>query len=143
MTISDNTNSDEMDLNIVLVDDNEDFHFFLQSVMNEYYGKSGVVSFFDGKTAVDYILDTKNIDMLFLDIDIPHLNGFEILLLLKNAGILDHLYVIIMSSEERLDIAGQYGASEWYQKPNNIDSLRQIVSGSKEKFLQGRRQLPN
>ena len=75
-------------LKIVIIDDN---YAFVESLYNELESKNiknfNVLRIFsNGKNALDYILN-ENIDVILLDLNMPNLNGIELIEQIKNANI--------------------------------------------------------
>jgi len=70
-------------MKILLLEDD----VILQDIIEEYLLESGyeVESFFDGEKALDAI-GSSNYDMLLLDVNVPNIDGFEILSYLRDIG---------------------------------------------------------
>ncbi|MCF6132174.1 response regulator [Flavobacterium wongokense] len=94
--------------------------------------------------------DTPQPEIIFLDINMPKLNGLECLKKIKSTQKFKDLKVVILSTYSHADDieeAYQNGASCYYVKPTLFDNLKNIISGalefnsndncipSKEKFL--------
>ncbi|MDR2905026.1 MAG: response regulator [Helicobacteraceae bacterium] len=69
-------------------------------------------------------------DLLISDINMPEMNGFELIELIKMEQNFFHLPVLILtteSSNEMRERGRKAGVLGWVTKPFNMDRLRQIV----------------
>jgi class 3 adenylate cyclase len=89
----------------------------------------------NGKVAMD-MLRAKPYDVLLLDIDMPEMNGFEVLEALLQDEELRYLPVIMTSASDELDRVVkciEMGAEDYLVKPLNPVLLRARVNASLEK----------
>jgi len=89
----------------------------------------------NGKVAME-MLRTKTFDVLLLDIDMPEMNGFEVLEAMLNDNELRDLPVIMTSASDELDRVVkciEMGADDYLVKPLNPILLRARVNASLEK----------
>jgi len=89
----------------------------------------------NGKVAME-MLRTKPCDVLLLDIDMPEMNGFEVLEALLQDEELRYLPVIMTSASDELDRVVkciEMGAEDYLVKPLNPVLLRARVNASLEK----------
>jgi len=89
----------------------------------------------NGKVAME-MLRTKTFDVLLLDIDMPEMNGFEVLEAMLNDNDLRDLPVIMTSASDELDRVVkciEMGADDYLVKPLNPVLLRARVNTSLEK----------
>lgn len=65
---------------VMIVDDSESDHYLIQLVLEEYDEKIEILQAYDGEEALQ-MLDTmeRQPDVIFLDITMPGMNGFEFL----------------------------------------------------------------
>jgi len=88
-----------------------------------------------GKIAMD-MLRSKTFDVILLDIDMPEMNGFEVLEALLKDDHLRDLPVIMTSASDELDRVVkciEMGAEDYLVKPLNPVLLRARVNASLEK----------
>ena len=116
-----------------LVDDDLDDHEIFQIALENLDVNIELRTAFDGRDALDRL--EKDVlflpDYIFLDLNMPRLNGLQCLHELKKTERLKNIPVIIYttSSEERhKSQAIDLGAQEFITKPANVDELSQKLS---------------
>lgn len=90
-----------MSLNVLLVDDDEIFIMLSTKLMARTGFSANPLSFEDGKRALDYFeqhYEANEYYAIFLDINMPALNGWEFLSEIKNFAKPDNTFVIMVSS---------------------------------------------
>src|SRR2546423_12221602 len=123
-------------LNILLAEDNPDDVFLLQ----EAFRKAGVRHRLDvvenGLEAVAYLKGEHVYgdrhehpfpDLMLLDLNMPRMNGFEVLEWVRQSGECAHLMVHVVSASSReADILRAYelGANSYLVKPSRMDELQ-------------------
>lgn len=92
----------------------------------------------DGEQALTYLhatgiyRDRVLPDIILLDLNLPRLNGYEVLSAVKSDAALRWIPVIVLSgSEATQDINSSYalGAASYLIKPGDAETSRQLVSG--------------
>ena len=86
---------------IMLVDDEPVMLEIVQALLEEV-GYRHFVSVVDSTTAID-VLQSENPDMLLLDLDMPGVDGFEVLEKVRLIDGYEHLPVIILTASEDPD----------------------------------------
>lgn len=85
----------------------------------------------DGREALKILNElTENPDLIFLDVNMPIVNGWKCLKLLKSEERYKHLPVIIISTSSNqgeLDIAANLGALGYFIKPNDFNELTKVL----------------
>lgn len=117
---------------IALADDDEDDRFFFQSAIDEMEFNSKLSLFKNGRELMDYLnqLDVVKPHILFLDLNMPGLSGFDCLKLIRNNPNLRDLSVAIYStsnSEKDIEETLSEGANIYIHKPNEFERLKQII----------------
>jgi CheY-like chemotaxis protein len=112
---------------IVLVDDDADDQEIFRTACAEVDNHVSVVGFDNGEQALESIPTLSIVpDMIFLDLNMPRLNGLEVLEQLKRNNDLKDIPVIIYTTsfdgkvKEKCD---HLGAVDVIEKPNCFDSL--------------------
>lgn len=90
----------------------------------------------DGSSAIDQLRSGKAYDLVLLDLDMPGINGFEFLKLIKSDPALRPIPVIVVSASDHISAAIQCitdGAEDFLNKPFDPVLLRARVFSSIEK----------
>ena len=121
---------------ILLVEDNQDDIDLTKRALkkSKYAGEIKLEVATDGVEAIEYLNnDSEKPFLVLLDLNLPRVNGFQVLRKIKNDDILKFIPLIILtSSREKEDMIKSYelGANGYIQKPidfnNFIDVIRKI-----------------
>jgi len=122
-------------MKILLLEDD----VILQEIIEEFLVECGyeVESFFDGEKALDAIGENRY-DLLLLDVNVPSIDGFEILAYLRDIGnTTPALYITSLSGIEDLKKGFALGADDYLKKPFDPEELHvRIEHIAKDKHLQ-------
>lgn len=128
------------DINILLVEDNYE-HLRLTKYMlkqNNVPGQIFVVR--DGQEAVDFLYQRDRFadpllnprpHLVLLDLNIPRINGREVLKIMKSDEKLKDIPVVVVSSSEReedVSYARETGAAAYISKSGGFEKLSQALS---------------
>jgi DNA-binding response OmpR family regulator len=117
-------------MKILLLEDDP----ILSEIIEEFLVEHGlhVKLFYDGKTALDAIFEYK-FDLLLLDINVPSLNGFELLKEIKNARITTPV-IFITSLDQISDVKKGFalGAEDYLKKPFDLEELLVRIERTKK-----------
>jgi class 3 adenylate cyclase/CheY-like chemotaxis protein len=119
---------------ILVVEDNHELRKIIVLILRSL-GYENVSEAADGRIALDLLLQ-REFDLVVLDIELPHVNGFEVLATLKNDPVRRHLPVIVASGLDRLDAVvkcTELGAEDFLPKPVNSVLLGARVAASLER----------
>lgn len=116
---------------IFLVDDDEDDRLFFMEAMQEIDASIQCSLAENGKKALQRLqtLDTLP-DLIFMDINMPELNGFECLKELKKCPLLQTIPVIMLStsvSHKDIDHSNALGAKMFFTKPSSYTKLCELL----------------
>jgi len=109
-------------MKILLLEDD----VILQEIIEEFLVEQGysVESFFDGDKALDAI-GISNYDMLLLDVNVPTINGFEILSYLREIGnTTPAIYITSLAGVNDLKKGFDLGADDYLRKPFELVELQ-------------------
>ena len=117
-------------MKILLLEDDS----VLSEIIEEFLLENGyhVASFFDGKEALSAIY-AEHFDLFLLDINVPHMNGFELLQTLKEANI--HTPAIYITSLDQIsDVKKGFalGAEDYLKKPFDLEELLVRIERTKK-----------
>ena len=108
-------------MKILLLEDD----VILQEIIEEFLVETGysVESFFDGEKALDAI-GNGHYDMLLLDVNVPNIDGFEILSYLRDIGnTTPAIYITSLSGIDDLKKGFDLGADDYLKKPFDLEEL--------------------
>jgi CheY-like chemotaxis protein len=127
------------ELNILLIDDNPDHAKILVWALEQSEVKTRVTIIDNGEQAIEAFESTENSksalkripDLVFLDINLPNLNGLDLLLHIRKNPKLQHLPVIILSSSDRIeDVNAAYmnGANTYISKAQVFNEIAHAIN---------------
>jgi CheY-like chemotaxis protein len=122
----------------LLVEDSEDDAFFLERSLDRTEIAYRLERVKNGKEAVDYLQQFAEGDdlaeakprIIFLDLKMPGVNGFEVLEWIRTHGLHPSLDIIILSGSDQdgdIQKALRMGASAYLVKPPSVDDLRECL----------------
>jgi len=127
-------------LNILVVEDNPDDVFFLQQALKKAAVSSRLDAVCDGLEALAYLKGDAAYsdraaypfpDVLLLDLNMPRMNGFEVLQWIRQnprcARLVVHVFTA-SSREEDVQRAYDLGANSYVTKPSRVDELVALVT---------------
>lgn len=117
-------------LHLLLADDDEDDRFFFEMELSVFSMKSKLTMVEDGEKLMNYLHVQKKLpDILFLDLNMPRMNGEECLREIKKSEKLKALPVVIHSTaanEKLTEKLYQNGAHYFCRKADSND-LHQLL----------------
>src|ERR1700760_4617885 len=122
-----------MSKHILLIDDDQDDAELFSDALEELKINTVVAHFSDGNKAIEKLLEKAipTPDLIFLDINMPHINGWDCLRELKTIAQLNKI-PIVMYSTSNFDNQGvkpeDVGATAFLTKPSNFEELKQRIS---------------
>ncbi len=112
-----------MTASILIVDDSATDRMMIQNMLSDYHTCTAC----NGEEALQIIHGHEDIDLIILDLNMPVMNGFEMLEALKKNEYSRDIRTIILTNYDELDkeIRGlKAGAIDYIRKPVNLESLR-------------------
>lgn len=138
---------------ILFIDDNE-ADFFLFDMLLKKRGIDRKIKWLDnGELARDYLFRQGSFEgqgeleaeVIFLDLNIPRIDGFELLKLLQKHPQIDQFSIIIHSSssfQKDIETAYELGASMYLEKKIDVDEYEINIARALE-YLKAQRQAEN
>ena len=112
---------DDLMLSEVIVEHLEDYGYELTAV-------------YDGIEAEDLLFEEK-FDLLLLDVNVPLLNGFELLKSLRDAGnVTPAIFITSMNSSQNVSEGFELGANDYLKKPFEMIELKARIENIKRQF---------
>jgi len=116
---------------IFLVDDDEDDQLFFLEALQKVDNSIKFTYAENGKKALSKLSELVQLpDIIFMDINMPELNGFECLKELKKCARLRTVPVVMLSTSVSLHDMNQskeLGAEMFYTKPSSYSKLRDLL----------------
>ncbi len=130
----------ESELNILLVEDNYEHLRLTKYILKSEQVPGEVHVVRDGQEALDYLFgrnafaDKKRFprpDLIMLDLNMPRIDGKEVLRTIKGDADLKDIPVIVVSSSDREEdehFARKNGAAAYISKSSGFENLKQALS---------------
>lgn len=113
---------------ILVVDDDATTRWAMQRVLSEQGYQT--VAAPNGQEALSTLAAVPGIDLILLDLEMPVMDGWSLLRVLKQDAALDAIPVVIVSSNAPLDaMPGDVGAAAALRKPVHVDRLMSVIGG--------------
>ena len=113
-------------MKLLIVDDSKTDSMMLSNMLKDYDLRTAA----DGVEAMEALSHEKDIDIMILDINMPRMNGFEVLEAIRNDPRYSGVTTLILSNYDEIDneIRGlELGAVDYIRKPLNLRSLRKRI----------------
>ncbi|MBW3468652.1 response regulator [Arthrospiribacter ruber] len=132
------------EIHILLVEDNEGDILLTKEALDERNIKNQLSVARDGEEALDFIYQrgkfehVKEPDLVLLDINLPKLNGHEVLQTIKSDKKYRHIPVLMLTtSSSSKDIFASYDkhANSFITKPLEVDSFQEAIASIEEFWL--------
>lgn len=127
-------------LKILLVEDNFEHLRLTKYILEKNHVPGEVIVVRDGQEAVDYLFHRNRFSdlqahprphLVLLDMNIPRIDGREVLRIIKeDQGLKDIPVVVVSSSERDEDVryAREHGAAAYISKSTGFEQLSQVLS---------------
>ena len=124
--------NEEMHKKILMIDDDADDAQIFEEALSEMDASLAFYRAWDGQEALDILFQNKieNPDIIFLDVNMPGMNGWQFLKLIKEEESYKHIPVIVYSTaslQREADIAKDLGAACFLTKPNDFKDVKMIA----------------
>src|SRR3954471_7056424 len=120
---------------VLLIDDDKDEHEIFKKELHRYNPSLKFFSAYDGQEGFDFLLK-ELVHYIFLDINMPVMNGIDLLRLIKKDESLKDIPVIIYSTSDGRGykkMALDLGAEIYFTKPTTIQGMYKIFETVFEK----------
>ncbi len=121
---------DEAATILVVDDDPQNCDVLSRRLIQEGYK---VVQAYGGREALARLREVQEIDVVLLDVLMPEVGGFEVLVNIKSDEAMRHIPVIMISALDQLESVVrciQHGADDYLGKPYNLTLLRARLGAS-------------
>lgn len=113
-------------MKVLIVDDSKADVMMIENMLDGY----DLLIAYDGIEAMECIEKNPDIEIMILDINMPRMNGFEVLEAIKNHPEHKEIATLILTNYDEIDneIRGlELGALDYIRKPLNIRSIRKRI----------------
>ena len=110
---------------VLMIDDDKEDQEIFQQELKKFASSIKFLSAYSGEEGLA-ILNKNSIDYIFLDINMPLMNGIDVLKLIKNDENLKNIPVIIFSTSDGRaykKMALNLGAALYFTKPTSINGF--------------------
>jgi CheY-like chemotaxis protein len=119
---------------VLLIDDDRDDADLFREALFEINSAIVFQHYEDSKAGLKLLLEkqTDLPDLIFLDINMPIVSGWQCLIEFKKAEHLKHIPVIMFTTSSQTrekEIADELGAEGFITKPNEYKALKELLSG--------------
>jgi len=118
-------------IHILLAEDDEDDILFFREAINSLDLNCELMVVTNGESAVSYFTENSVLpDFIFLDINMPRMNGIEALKAIKSVHPSNDVHVVMLStsmSEPMVEQSYRFGASIYIQKPTSFNDLKEYL----------------
>jgi CheY-like chemotaxis protein len=117
--------------NILLVDDDSDDQFFFSDALKEVDRNIRIYTADNGADALNKIKVPPPPDLIFLDLNMPVMNGFEFIAEIRKVDKLKNIPVVIYttsSNNHDMEAAFKLGAKQYLIKPTEFSKLKTILA---------------
>lgn len=132
---------------VVMADDDVDDFFLMQSTLEEQHVNNPLHHVASGRQLLDFLVHRNDTPpahrhlpgLIFLDINMPGMNGLEVLEKLKTNAAFRAIPVVIfstVSNPETVRRAYQLGANSFITKPNSMQGMAEVVRCVQKCFLE-------
>lgn len=122
-----------MKLNTLIVEDDKILHIVMKKILHSIEWNSPLLPFENGLVALNYLKDNyqkENTFVIFLDINMPIMNGWQFLDSIVDIVSNDNVFVYVLSSsinnDDRERAMKNLFVKDYIPKPVSIDKLKSI-----------------
>jgi len=115
-----------MSVKILIVDDSKTDMLMISGILHDYTLRHA----FDGVDAMAILERESDIDIMILDLNMPNMNGFEVLESIQKNPRYQSIATLILTNYDEMEneIRGlELGAVDYIRKPLNLESLRKRI----------------
>ena len=112
---------------VLIVDDSKLLHRMFEMMLRQY----PLVHAYDGREALDRLVEHKDVDLILLDVNMPRMNGLEFLAAVKANTETAHIPVVIITTEGAeadTEKGLAAGASAYVKKPFRNEELLGVIN---------------
>nr|WP_295865971.1 response regulator [uncultured Chitinophaga sp.] len=115
---------------VLIIDDSAPIRFLLEAMLSKEYN---VVSASDGFVALTWLAKGNAVDCIVTDLQMPNINGWELLEYLSGSGLYQNIPVVVLSSQPDVEVHNEEAGHKYHnvhafvQKPFDPMRLMETV----------------
>jgi len=112
---------------VLVVDDSKLLHRMFEMMLRQY----PLVHAYDGKEALERLAENGDVDLVLLDMNMPRMNGLELLEAMKGDARFKKIPVVLVTtegSEEQTQRGLDAGAAAYVKKPFRNEELIGVIN---------------
>jgi len=121
-------------IRIFYTDDDPDDQMLFSEVVSVHPSISGFTIHNDGQELIDSLVGPEPLpDLIFLDVNMPRMNGLEALKEIRSTDRLNEIPVVVFTTSDDISTivnARTIGANLFITKPGNYDSFKKAITFS-------------
>ena len=121
-------------LRVMIVDDNEGDQFLCRYVINQHENDIDIIEAYDGQNALELLEDIEPPNIIFLDINMPRMDGFEFLEQYEKKYSSKASKIILLTSSviEREMLKGRFFPviDDYIEKPLSAENLASAINSN-------------
>ncbi|MEA2083890.1 MAG: response regulator [Thermodesulfobacteriota bacterium] len=118
----------------IIADDSKAMLFFYKSVAADLAVQVETAE--DGGIAFEYLQSDETVDLLVTDLNMPNMDGIELVKKIRKSGNRPGLYILMATTEtekSQTGLASKAGVNEFIAKPFTKDTLKETLQKCLEK----------
>ncbi|MCK5544594.1 MAG: HEAT repeat domain-containing protein [Desulfobulbaceae bacterium] len=119
---------------ILFADDSKAMLYFYKGVAADMQVQAEVAE--DGRIALNYLLSGESVDLLVTDLNMPNMDGIELVKEIRKSGNWAKLYIMMATTEtekSQTGLAREAGVNEFISKPFTKEALKETLQKCLEK----------
>ncbi|MBC8052476.1 MAG: response regulator [Sphingobacteriaceae bacterium] len=132
---------------VAIIDDDHSFQFMTRTLLDRSRKVKNIVQFRDGEEAFDYFIANKNDpdripDLLFVDIQMPYLTGWQLLKKLIKSGMEKQINTVVICSSSERSSYTEFSDSfdnldAFLEKPLSRDDIEKVLDKKLNEMIGG------
>lgn len=127
-------------IQVLIVDDDPDYTSLIEQALKDCKVCPITKVFHSAADLFKWLVPNLKPDLIFLDINMPHVDGFDVLKILKETDQLKIIPVVMLTiSENRYDVirSYNYGVNEYITKPVHFEELQRRIEALSPYWTRG------
>jgi two-component system chemotaxis response regulator CheY len=119
-----------MALKVMIVEDSATMRRLLNMGSKQKIKDVEILEAENGQEALEILVEHEDIQLIFLDINMPIMNGKEFLKTIRQEKKYDNIKVVVQTTEasrKEIEIIASMGISGYIIKPYKLDTLHQLI----------------